>query len=139
MSFVLTKLFKNRKVFLFLSNNREVNWLSHTREKRAGFVCSVCERTEAPVDRLNVLICKNCAHPKRVRVYFQCCKIRLDLSLQDAQKLFSRGGMYIWRTGVNLRFKECPDCAENDMAQPDIFTIHVPDSELEFSSSVAQC
>ena len=107
--------------------------------RRIQLLCDVCEQTKEPLNRLNVSICKDCAHPKRVRVFFQCCGIRLDLSLQEAQKLFSLRGWNIWRTGVVLRFPKCPTCDKDQIAKPVVFNIHVSDSELEFASSVAQC
>ncbi|OGL96807.1 hypothetical protein A2318_04125 [Candidatus Uhrbacteria bacterium RIFOXYB2_FULL_45_11] len=58
--------------------------------------------------------------------------MRLDLSIHEARILLQKAGLDIWRTGIILRFKECPDCAKDEVLSPDIFTINVPDSELEF-------
>lgn len=102
-----------------------------------GLLCDVCERDGEPEDRSRVFICKACADPKRVRLYFQCCKKRVDLSLQEARNFYSQYGIDIFRTGLVLRYRECPDCAKNDVPPFDTFNIRVPNHELEFSSSVA--
>lgn len=104
------------------------------RVERKDRLCDVCQR-DKPNDRSNLFICRDCAHPKRVRVYYQCCGLRLDLSLQEARNLFSKAGMDIWRTGVVLRFIECPHCVQDELSAPNmLITLHVPDSELEFYS-----
>lgn len=108
------------------------------RVERGNRLCDVCERVDASKVRSIFYLCRECAHPKRVRVYFQCCKRRLDFSLEEARNFYGKYGVDIFRTGLILRYRECPDCAKDEITHPDVFNLHVPDTELEFASSVAQ-
>ena len=86
--------------------------------------CDICnDRDDKPGD--DVLICKRCGHPDRVRTLCLRCGRRLDLSLQQARELFSKAGLTIPSPGFILRFKACVGCEDDEhpVLPPDIFSI----------------
>ncbi len=105
--------------------------------KNEDIFCDVCESDRPPFDKSHVNICTWCIHPKRVRVYYQCCGSRLDLSLQEARKLFAKAGVMIWRTGIVIRFDKCPKCSDGNGIPPICFTGDYMDSEREIHCSAA--
>lgn len=88
-------------------------------------LCSVCDgrRTQAPI-----ILCADCAAPTRVRTYCSSCEVRLDLSLEAAQKLFEKFGLMIAHPGVTLRFPDgCPDCRGEECSAPEVYILDDPD------------
>ncbi|MBI5369796.1 hypothetical protein HZA85_01200 [Candidatus Uhrbacteria bacterium] len=72
-------------------------------------LCAVCEDT-CQQGHVGVLLCTQCSHPQEVRTYCTHCKVRLRLTLAQAQELFAAQGIEIDRTGVVFRFEGCPRC-----------------------------
>ncbi len=107
-------------------------------KKNKGFTCDVCENKNPPLNASHVTICRECADPKLIRVYHSCCGLRADLTLEQMRKFFETE-TGVFRTGLVLRFKTCPHCGGDDCysTKPDIFNIHVPDSELEYFPPLA--
>ena len=87
----------------------------------AEFQCAVCEngKTESVV-----FLCTECVHPDRVRTYCSGCGDRLDLSLEEAQTLFSHAGLSITKTGLVFRFIRCPMCSPGNTSLECSFTVH---------------
>ncbi|MBI5793622.1 hypothetical protein HZA87_00850 [Candidatus Uhrbacteria bacterium] len=88
-------------------------------------LCSVCDgrRHQEPI-----ILCADCAHPNRVRTYCASCKMRLDLSLQDARALFLKFGLTITHSGITFLFYDgCPCCRGEQCNAPEIYALDDPE------------
>ncbi len=88
-------------------------------------LCSVCDgrRAQSPI-----ILCADCAHSDRVRTYCASCRVRLDLSLENASKLFEKFGLLIPHPGITLFFQDgCPHCRGEECSVPEVYILDDPD------------
>ena len=84
-------------------------------------LCSVCDGRGAQAP---IILCADCADPTRVRTFCASCKVRLDLSLEDARELLEKFGIAITHSGITFSFPDgCPSCRGQECGAPKIYAL----------------
>jgi hypothetical protein len=122
----LTGLFEYNKVFGPSRRKGDmVREIDSTRRAGSPPLCSVCDgrRSQEPI-----ILCSDCVHPHRVHTYCALCNVRLQLTLEEAQALFSHFNLVPLRAGVTLLFHAgCPRCRQDRCGPPKIYVLDDPD------------